>query len=445
MMITFTQNRTLIATVQTTNREAFDLNKFLALFVGNGHFVKLAEYVFGIIPLNSQTKAYSVSFKPGNEAIIQDLLQIFGSFKEIQTPSHQSIRISFAKPKPPPQTITLWPMSHEVSHEMLQNLVEENGWGKMLKFQFGRHKHFPQFHNAYLHIQIDQYVPNAIPDKITINNNSVMVLKPGESNTQRCNFCKSKGHTIATCPLKRQRTQQQSQRPNNPNRSFASIVSPQTVLDPISNTQASDNSSMLKQQSCASSNICAENSDLSGSASAVAPDDSSSLAQKEKPVRAGESETSFTFSQTSSVETPPISTQSISEFPPLVSPPPPTLPASKQLTSKPNTPPHLPENDTLKSQHEREKSFLFSPTKTSHVSLNNDLNLSASSTSSDEFSSSSNESSFHQVTKEPVPESNTTPSLRTELNENKKNKRKRGQTTSNCSPSGLTPPNKVGK
>ena len=204
-MITFTENRTLIAKIDLPNSQRmppFDLNSFLMLFVEEGHFSLISKQIVGIIPVNLQEKTYSVSFTPNNETIIKDLLLNYAIGKEIDSPTHETVLISFSKPKPPPKTVTLWPVSHEVTPQILNQLVEDNGWGKLERFAFGRHKSFPQFHNAYLHLQISQYNPNAVPDHITINNNTVMVLKPGETNMPRCNFCKNKGHTVSTCPRK---------------------------------------------------------------------------------------------------------------------------------------------------------------------------------------------------------------------------------------------------
>ena len=198
-MTTITETRTLIAKVEIHTQPTlpFDLNDFLALFVENGHFSQISEHIFGIIPINSQSKTYSVSFKPNNEAVIEDLLKIYGPGKKIDVLTHSSIQISFAKPKPPPVTVTLWPISHEVTSEILKVLVESNHWGKLERFAYGRHKNFPQFHNAYLHLQINQFNPKNVPDNITNNNNTIMVLKPGDP---RCNFCKTKGHSVTACP-----------------------------------------------------------------------------------------------------------------------------------------------------------------------------------------------------------------------------------------------------
>ena len=187
-MTTFTENRTLIAEIELPNSPRtypFDLNNFLMLFVEKGYFFLISKQIFGIIPVNLQEKTYSISFKPNNETIIDDLLSSYAAGKQINGITHCTTLISFSKPKPPVKTVTLWPVSHEVTPEILRQLVQVDSWGKLKRFAFGRHKSFPQFHNAYLHLQISQYNPNAVPDHISINNNTIMVLKPGETNVPR--------------------------------------------------------------------------------------------------------------------------------------------------------------------------------------------------------------------------------------------------------------------
>ena len=232
-MISSTEKRTIIATtVEPQNQDSFDLNDFLSLFVDKNSFAYLSCFVFGIIPLNAHAKQYSVSFKTGNDTVMQELLQRFQYRQNIETLSHRIVKISFSKPKPPPQTVTLWPVSDEITFDMLKNLLEGNRWGKMLNFAYGRHKLFPPFHNAYLHLQINNYSQNSVPDKITVNNSTVMVIKPGEGNVLRCNFCKNKGYSLTSCPQKRQRSQHPSKR-SHPNVSYSAIVNSQNDFPPL--------------------------------------------------------------------------------------------------------------------------------------------------------------------------------------------------------------------
>ena len=263
-MITINETRTLIAKVEISTQPTlpFDLNNFLGLFVENGHFSQISEHIFGIFPINSQSKTYrySVSFKPNNEALIEDLLKHYGAGKKIDVLTHGSIQISFAKPKPPPVTVILWPISHEVTPEILKVLVESNHWGKLERFAFGRHKNFPQFHNAYLHLQINQYNPKNVPDNITINNNTVMVLKPGDANVPRCNFCKTKGHFVTTCPHKNKQRQPRLSSRATPNLTYSDAAKsfdshfPPLQQHPISNTstlgkQKIDNNTIQNENS----------------------------------------------------------------------------------------------------------------------------------------------------------------------------------------------------
>ena len=65
-----------------------------------------------------------------------------------------------------------------------------------------------------------------------MNNSTVMVIKPGEENVLRCNFCKNKGHSLTSCPQKRQRSQHPS-KPSHPNVSCSAIVIPQNDFPPL--------------------------------------------------------------------------------------------------------------------------------------------------------------------------------------------------------------------
>ena len=202
-MINFTEKRTIIANTQTKNNTSLDINSFLSLFVEDGPFSLLTKDIFGITPLNAQAKSFAISFKEENATkITKQLIAEFGQGQTVLSKQKIPIKITFSWPKPPPQTITLWPVSHEIPPQTLSDMVAHGKWGKLNRFSFGRHKNFPQFHNAYLHLQIDQINIKNIPEKITINNQAVMVLKPGEFSIARCNFCKTKGHTVGTCPNK---------------------------------------------------------------------------------------------------------------------------------------------------------------------------------------------------------------------------------------------------
>ena len=84
----------------------------------NNPFAYLSNFVFGIIPLNAQAKQYSVSSKTGNaDTVMQELLQRFQYSQNIETLSLRIFKISCSKPKPPPQTVTLWPVSHEMTFD----------------------------------------------------------------------------------------------------------------------------------------------------------------------------------------------------------------------------------------------------------------------------------------------------------------------------------------
>ena len=59
-----------------------------------------------------------------------------------------------------------------------------------------------------------------------------MVTKPGEGNVLRCIFCKNKGHSLISCPQKRQRSQHPSKR-SHLNVSYSAVVNSQNDFPPL--------------------------------------------------------------------------------------------------------------------------------------------------------------------------------------------------------------------
>ena len=156
-MITFPEKRTIIAQTQTKTNTSLDINSFLELFVEDGPFGHLTKDIFGITPTNALTKSFAISFKQEKaKELTNKLIAEYGQGQTVWSKHHIPINITFTWPKPPPQTITLWPVSHEIPPQALSDMVAGGRWGELNRFSFGRHKNFPQFHNAYLHLQIDK-------------------------------------------------------------------------------------------------------------------------------------------------------------------------------------------------------------------------------------------------------------------------------------------------
>ena len=205
----------------------FILERFMSLFIDGGPLATYGAHVFGITPLK-KINNYNITFKQDSENdpkhIINTLINEYQNFQKITLPCHTQIGIKLYRPKEPPKTITLWPVPHEIAENNIIELIEEQKWGIFCKYEFGKHKNFPQFKNAFLHIQIDNYQPENVPDNIEINEETVLVLKPGES-IQHCRRCKTKQHSHDECPVqaKNQRSRPQPQQRQSPN-SYSNAV-----------------------------------------------------------------------------------------------------------------------------------------------------------------------------------------------------------------------------
>lgn len=51
-----------VAKISVCYKSSFTLNSFLSLIVDKGVFKHLANHIFGIVPMNSKNKTYSLTF-----------------------------------------------------------------------------------------------------------------------------------------------------------------------------------------------------------------------------------------------------------------------------------------------------------------------------------------------------------------------------------------------
>ena len=121
--------------------------------------------------------------------------------------------------------VTLSPMPFAISRQQLLALT--SSWGKLEKYDFGRHKRFANFRNAYLHLYFKDPNLSAIPDTIIVNNRFVTVMIQGEEHLSRCGYCKAKNHTTPDCPVKPSQSRMQHHphtSVNQNHRSYANTV-----------------------------------------------------------------------------------------------------------------------------------------------------------------------------------------------------------------------------
>ena len=138
-------------------------------------------------------------------------------------------------------------MSFSIYHHQLLGLT--SSWGKLEKYDFGRHRRFPNFGNAYFYLHFKDPILTAIPDAIKVNNRFVKVMIQGEEHLSRCGYCKAKDHTNPDCPVKssQPRVQNHSQTPaNQHHQTYANTVANTKPFTASSLTQESGPSSQQK-------------------------------------------------------------------------------------------------------------------------------------------------------------------------------------------------------
>ena len=199
-MFTVDQNNTiLMKVIPTDTSKPFDVNSFIELFLNDGPFKYLQELVYGISVHNFINKIYSVNFSTSTRPqIIRNLVEKFQNATSVQSGCGEYLTITATFPPRPLQMVTLYPMPFAVTQAMLDNITR--GWGTLERYNFGRHKRFPAFHNAYLHLYFKNPQRHNIPDTIRVNNRFVTVMVQGEEHLHRCGYCKSRDHSTPTCP-----------------------------------------------------------------------------------------------------------------------------------------------------------------------------------------------------------------------------------------------------
>ena len=193
----------------------FDLNQFIELFLPQGPLYNFQTDIFGITTFNYLNKVFTVTFHQTTATdSASTLMNFLDGGREFVTARHKTVKLFARRPPPPTETITLYPMPHGITHEIVQNIAKD--WGQLKSFDYGRHKLLPQVRNSYLHVKFTELKPQNIPQRILVNQHFVAVIKPGENISLRCGFCKLKDHKLVDCPERSQPTNNFLNRPRNP-------------------------------------------------------------------------------------------------------------------------------------------------------------------------------------------------------------------------------------
>ena len=200
-MVFFKQTRTLLCHFDSNEiSESFDISSFMELFIHEGPFVSISDNIFGMTQPDYREKIFSITFKPddASTSAIKKMINTYSQRQLIVPKNGTPMHMWVDEPAPPPATITLYPVPMDIPDEEIVHLVRSQHWGILRRFKFGSHKGFPQFHNDYLHLQIDQLNENLIPKQIIINSQPVSVTLPG-SPIRKCAYCRNFGHLIQNC------------------------------------------------------------------------------------------------------------------------------------------------------------------------------------------------------------------------------------------------------
>ena len=172
----------------------------MEFFIDEGPFHSISNNIFGMTQFDHKEKIFAITFKAddASKSAIKKMINTYSQRQPIVPKNGTPIHMWVDEPVPPPATITLYPVPLDIPDEEIEHLVRSQHWGVLRRFKFGSHKEFPQFHNEYLHLQIDKLNEDILPKQIIINCQPVSVSLPG-APIRKCAYCRNFGHLIQNC------------------------------------------------------------------------------------------------------------------------------------------------------------------------------------------------------------------------------------------------------
>ena len=251
-MLTVEEVNTFLVKITPPDSLPFDQNDFIELFLDDAPFAYLRDSVFGISIHNYQNKIYTLNFIPDTDPkLIETFFLNYQNPRSVNTIQGFAVTVTVNTPQKPLHMVTLYPMPFAISHQQLLSLT--SSWGKLEKYDFGRHKRFPNFRNAYLRLYFKDPNLSAIPDTIKVNNRFVTVMMQGEEHLFRCGYCKAKNHTTPDCPVKPSQSRMQHHprtSVNQNHRSYANTVANTKPVTASSLSQTAGHSCQQPPPSC---------------------------------------------------------------------------------------------------------------------------------------------------------------------------------------------------
>ena len=122
-----TKKNFLLFKIKVLNdKDDFNINNFIDLFLDDGIFQPYLDEIFGIATHNYQLKIYNVTFKDTTpKKILEDLYNTFCEPEIISTKDNIDFSIQINPPQDFRQLITLYPMPFDISNENIQEIDME--------------------------------------------------------------------------------------------------------------------------------------------------------------------------------------------------------------------------------------------------------------------------------------------------------------------------------
>ena len=119
------EKRTVFLKIKLLERNLFNLNNFIELFLDDGPFSYLRDFICGIATHNHQNKIFSVNLcEETDQPIIWNFLYKYESPISLVTCDGLSITVQANTPQTPLQMVTLFPMPFSVTQEQLHLITE---------------------------------------------------------------------------------------------------------------------------------------------------------------------------------------------------------------------------------------------------------------------------------------------------------------------------------
>ncbi|CAK8684629.1 unnamed protein product [Clavelina lepadiformis] len=163
---------------------------FMNLFRAEGPFSFVKKEIFGVTQVHHSKNICLITFKPKQSAEQMHFFKMRFMYRQfIHLYGGTEIGITVQDTRPQATALTLNPIPFETTLDEIAKITKQQ-WDKLLGQQFGHYRDFPEFHNSYLHLLIEDIKEENLPEKITINEKPVEIILP-RTKRNKCNYYKA--------------------------------------------------------------------------------------------------------------------------------------------------------------------------------------------------------------------------------------------------------------